>query len=156
MVIAIMGILMSVVLPYLPGDKRELLYEELDRFRARVAYAQTHAVLQSQDLGLAIEGNEYRFLQRAPAGWQALSDEPLQPQQIPEFLIQKLFIEGQEMLIDELPDEEVSAPRVLFLSSGEMTPFNYQLALSEQNYSSLEYDPLGEVKQETVDEAESE
>lgn len=153
-VIAIMGLLTSVVLPYLPGDKQELLYEELDRFESRVAYAQTHAVLQSQDLGLVVEEGEYRFLQRAKSGWEVIQEEPLQPQKIPEFLQQQLSIEGQALLIEDTLEEEVSPPKVLFLSSGEITPFAYQMSLSEQFYSSLEYDPLGEVKRETFNEAE--
>lgn len=153
-VIAIMGLLTSVVLPYLPGDKQDLLYEELDRFEARIAFAQTHAVLQSQDLGLAVEEGEYRFLQRVQAGWQVIEEEPLQRQKIPEFLQQQLFIEGQEYIPEDLIDDEIPPPKVLFLSSGEMTPFSYRMALSEQNYSGLEYDPLGEIKRETVNEAE--
>lgn len=153
-VIAIMGILASIVLPYLPGDKQDLLYKEVDRFEARIAYAQTHAVLQSQDLGLAVEEGEYLFLQRTKSGWQAITDEPMQAQKLPEFLRQKLLIEGQEYIAEETVDDEVSSPRVLFFSSGEVTPFTYQLALSESNYFSLEYDPLGEVKRESINEPE--
>ena len=153
-VIAIMGLLTSVVLPFLPGDKQELLYEELDRFESRVAYAQTHAVLQSQDLGLVVEEGEYRFLQRAKSGWEVIQEEPLQAQRIPEFLQQQLSIEGQEILLEDTLDDEVPPPKVLFLSSGEITPFGYQMSLSEQLYSTLEYDPLGEVKRDTINESE--
>ncbi|PID46077.1 MAG: type II secretion system protein GspH [Proteobacteria bacterium] len=151
--IAIMGILMSIVLPFLPGDKQELLYEELDRFEARVAYAQAHAVLQSQDLGFAVEDREYRFLQRTQSGWEPIQDEPLQPQKIPQFLQQKLLIEGVEVVVEEPLDDEPPTPKILFFSSGEVTPFTYRLALSENNYTTLEYDPLGEVKRNEFREA---
>ena len=153
-VIAIMGLLTSVVLPYLPGDKQELLNDELDRFASRIAYAQTHAVLQSQDLGLVVVEGEYRFLQRAQAGWKVMDEEPLQAQKVPEFLQQQLFVENQEYIQEDPVDEEVPSPKVLFFSSGEITPFSYRMSLSEQNYSSLEYDPLGEVKRESVNESE--
>lgn len=153
-VVAIMGLLTSVVLPYLPGDKQELLYEELDRFEARIAFAQTHAVLQSQDLGLAVDEGEYRFMARGASGWQVMDDESLKVQKIPDFLQQHLFIEDQEYFAEESADDEVVAPKVIFFSSGEITPFKYQLALSEYNYSSLEYDPLGEVKRESLNETE--
>lgn len=153
-VIAIMGVLASIVLPYLPGDKQDLLYDETDRFEARIAYVQTHAVLQSQDLGLVVKEGEYHFLQRTNAGWQVVTDEPLQAQKIPDFLQQTLLIEGQEYVAEEAIDDQMPPPKILFFSSGEITPFTYQLALSEQNYSSLEYDPLGEVKRESFNESE--
>ncbi|PWQ99979.1 type II secretion system minor pseudopilin GspH [Leucothrix pacifica] len=153
-VIAIMGLLTSVVLPYLPGDKQELLFEELDRFESRVSYAQTHAVLQSQDLGLVVDEGEYRFMQRGKSGWELIEEQPLQAQKIPEFLRQLASVEGQELIVEDSLDGEVPAPKLLFLSSGEITPFTYQLSLSEEIYSTLEYDPLGELKRESFNESE--
>lgn len=153
-VLTIMGILMSVVLPYLPGDKQDVLYDELDRFESRLAYAQTHAVLQSQDLGLSVEDGEYRFMQRAQSGWEVIEEEPLQTQSIPDFLSHQLFIEGVEVFTEEPVDDEIPAPKVILFSSGEVTPFSYLLALTEQAYSTLTYDPLGEVVREDFFEVE--
>jgi len=151
-VIAIMGLLTSIVLPYLPGDKQELLQDEVDRFESRIAYAQTQAVLQSQDLGLLIDGAEYRFMQRTAAAWQVLEEEPLQMQKIPEFLKQHLYIEGAEYIPEESIDPKERVPSVLFYSSGEISPFTYRLALAEKHYIELKYNPLGEVERESIHE----
>ena len=54
-VIAMMAILTAFVVPYLPGDRAELMQAEVDRFQSKIVYAHTQAILQSQDLGLIVD-----------------------------------------------------------------------------------------------------
>lgn len=151
-VIAMMAILTAFVVPYLPGDRAELLQTEIDRFQSKVAYAQTQAILQSQDLGLIVDEGSYKFVQRVKSGWDAFEEEPLQPQEIEPFFKQRILIEDVEFIPEISDDPELIKPIILFFSSGEMSPFKYELALSEQRYLSLEFDPLGESKQESFNE----
>lgn len=151
-VIAMMAILTAFVVPYLPGDRAELMQTEMDRFESKVIYAQTQAILQSQDLGLIVAEARYQFVQRVGSEWQVFEGEPLQAHEIEKIFKQRLLIEDVEF-IPEISDEPDSLrPAILFYSSGEMSPFKYQLALSEQHYLSLEFDPLGESKQELFNE----
>lgn len=151
-VIAMMAILTAFVVPYLPGDRSEQLQNEMDRFQTRVVYAQTQAILQSQDLGLVIDEASYKFVQRVKSGWQVLEEEPLQQQLVETFLKQRVLIEDTELIPDIAEDPESLKPVILFYSSGEMSPFKYELALSEQHYLSIEFDPLGESQQEMFNE----
>jgi len=151
-VIAMMAILTAFVVPYLPGDRAELMQKELDRFQSKVVYAQTQAILQSQDLGLIVDEESYKFVQRVKTGWAAFDEEPLQSQKIEEFFKHRVLIEGVEFIPEISDDPGLIKPSILFFSSGEMSPFKYELALSEQHYLSLEFDPLGETKQELFNE----
>lgn len=151
-VIALMAILTSFVVPYLPGDRAELLQNEVDRFQSKVVYAQTQAILQSQDLGLIVDEGSYKFVQRIKSTWQAFEEEPLQAREIEAFFKQRVFIEDVEVEPEISDDPEMLKPNILFYSSGEMSPFKYQLGLSEQQYLTVEFDPLGESKQDAFNE----
>lgn len=151
-VIAMMAILTAFVVPYLPGDRAELMQAEVDRFQSKIVYAQTQAILQSQDLGLIVDDTSYKFVQRVSSGWEEFEEEPLQSQTIESIFKQKILIEDIEYFPEISDDPEEIKPIVLFYSSGEMSPFKYQLALSEQQYLSVEFDPLGESKQESFNE----
>lgn len=151
-VIAMMAILTAFVVPYLPGDRAELMQTEMDRFQSKIVYAQTQAILQSQDLGLIIDDASYTFVQRVNSGWEEFQEEPLQVQSLESIFKHKVFIEDIEFFPEISDDPELIKPVILFYSSGEMSPFEYQLALSERQYLSLKFDPLGESKQESFNE----
>ena len=151
-VIAMMAILTAFVVPYLPGDRAELMQTEMDRFQSKIVYAQTQAILQSQDLGLIVDDASYKFVQRVNSGWEEFEEEPLQSQEIESVFKQKVLIEDVEFFPEISDDPELIKPVILFYSSGEMSPFEYQLALSEQQYLSLKFDPLGESEQESFNE----
>lgn len=151
-VIAMMAILTAFVVPYLPGDRAQLMQAEIDRFETKVVYAQTQAILQSQDLGLIVDEANYKFVQRVKSGWETFEEEPLQSQEIEKFFKHRILIEDVELIPEILDEPELVKPSILFYSSGEMSPFKYELALSELHYLSLEFDPLGESKQELFNE----
>ncbi len=99
-----------------------------------------------------IDDDSYKFVQRVNSGWEEFEEEPLQAQPIDSAFKHKIFIEGVEFFPEISDDPELIKPVILFYSSGEMSPFEYQLALSEQQYLSLKFDPLGESKQESFNE----
>ena len=151
-VIAIIGLITSVVLPYIPTDKTERMRTDADRFEALISYAQTQAILQSQDFGLMVEGSSYSFLQQIAGSWEAMDAEPLNPQKLEDYLTQTLYVEGDEVEPD--PFQATFVPTVILFSSGEISPFEYRLALSEQQFIRLKYNLLGEVEREYVDESQ--
>lgn len=146
-VIAIMALLTSIVIPYLPVDKTKQLLATADRFKLQISYAQSQSILQSQDMGLVLTETGYQFMQRAPEAWQPVDDEGIPPVKLDNFLTQQLFIEEVEYLSEEPLDDEPVVPGVLFFSSGETTPFEYRLSLSESAYVRLKFDALGEVEE---------
>jgi type II secretion system protein H len=150
-VIAIMGLITSFVLPYIPTDKADRMRSDADRFESLVSYAQTQAILQSQDLGLIVDGADYHFLKLESGSWQALEEEPLNPQKLESYLTQTLYVEDEAVTVDPLDD---IVPSVLLFSSGEISPFEYTLSLSEQQLIRLKYNLLGEVEREYVDETQ--
>ena len=150
-VIAIMGLITSFVLPYIPTDKADRMRSDADRFESLVSYAQTQAILQSQDLGLIVDGADYHFLKLVSGSWQAVEEEPLNPQKLESYLTQTLFLEDEVVEVDPLDDV---VPSVLLFSSGEISPFEYTLSLSEQQLIRLKYNLLGEVEREYVDETQ--
>lgn len=146
-VIAIMALLTSIVIPYLPVDKTKQLLATADRFKLQISYAQSQSILQSQDMGLMLTEAGYQFVQRAPEAWQPVDDEGIPPVKLDNFLTQQLFIEEVEYLSEEPLGDEPVAPAVLFFSSGETTPFEYRLNLSESAYVRLKFDALGDVEE---------
>jgi general secretion pathway protein H len=146
-VIAIMALLTSIVIPYLPVDKTKQLLATADRFKLQISYAQSQSILQSQDMGLMLTEDGYQFVQRVPEAWQPVDDEGIPPTKLDDFLTQQLFIEDTEYLSEEPLDGESAAPAVLFFSSGETTPFEYRLSLSEEAYVRLKFDALGDVEE---------
>ncbi|WP_022950661.1 type II secretion system minor pseudopilin GspH [Leucothrix mucor] len=146
-VIAIMALLTSIVIPYLPVDKTKQLLATADRFKLQISYAQSQSILQSQDMGLMLTEDGYQFVQRTPEAWQPVDDEGIPPTKLDDFLAQQLFIEDVEYLSEEPLDDESVAPAVLFFSSGETTPFEYRLSLSEEAYVRLKFDALGDVEE---------
>lgn len=146
-VVAIMAMLTSIVIPYLPVDKSKQLLAAADRFKLQIAYAQNQSILQSQDLGLITTDAGYQFVQRVPEGWHTLDDEGLPVVELEKFLEQQVFIEGVEYIPEAPLDEGTIAPAVLFFSSGETTPFEYRLSLSSEAFVRLNFDALGEVEE---------
>jgi len=146
-VIAIMALLTSIVIPYLPVDKTKQLLATADRFKLQISYAQSQSILQSQDMGLMLTEDGYQFVQRVPEAWQPVDDEGIPPTKLDDFLRQQLFIEDIEYLSEEPLDGESAVPAVLFFSSGETTPFEYRLSLSEEAYVRLKFDALGDVEE---------
>ena len=151
-VIAIMALITSFVLPYIPADKSDRMREDSDRFEALIAYAQTDAILQSRDLGMVVDGSNYSFLQQGTEGWETIEEEPLNSQSVESYLTQTLYIEDEEFVDNTFSDDLV--PSILFFSSGEISPFEYKLALSEQQFVRLTYNLLGDVEREYVDETQ--
>ena len=118
----------------------ERLEREARRLEAILGMAGEEAVLFGVELGLQITPEGYRFLRLDADGWTPVTggDTPLRPHELKEGVRLQMIREdeerrrlvgdggsGDEDADDDEEDDEDSGPRpdALFLSSGEITPF---------------------------------
>lgn len=142
-VIVIAAVLISAVALSFPPVGDKLLKEHADRFTALVSLAQDEAILQSTELAVEITPNGYSFYQNENNSWLALNANPFTKRALPSEISTKIYLDG--ILID-LKDREDSKPQVVILSSGEMTPFTYNLQFKNQSDITLKIDANGEIE----------
>lgn len=154
-VVFIIGLLAGLAV--LSVDDRaadDRLQQEAQRLDALLETAAEEAVLFGVELGLEITRDGYRFLRLDADGWTPITaqDSPLRPRALDENTTLRLIRADGE----EIGDEDGDAPRpdVLFLSSGEITPF--ELAMTGNGaHSRYRYEGqlTGELKMTRVTEA---
>jgi len=142
-VVVIVAVLISAVTLSFPPVGDKLLKEHADRFSALVVLAQDEAILQSNELAVEVTPDGYSFYQNINNSWQALSQTPFTKRSLPKEISSKIYLDG--ILID-LKDREESKPQVVILSSGEMTPFTYELKFKDQSEISLKVNANGEIE----------
>lgn len=117
------------------------LQTEAERLQALMQIAAEDAVLFGVEIGLDLTTDGYRFLRLEADGWTPIdgSQTPLRARALPADAELRLVQgEGQETRLpalrprggDESGDDRDGGPRpeVLFLSSGEVTPFELLLS----------------------------
>ena len=118
------------------------LEQELRRLTTLMDLAGEEALMQGRDIGLRIEPNSYNFYALDPdtGTWYALGDEGVfRSRTLPEGVRIELHMEGQEVTIGE-EQEDLPAPQVLILSSGELTPFELEM---ESEHADFRYRVVG-------------
>lgn len=157
-VVVIVAILSSAVVPMMSKTTDDLLAEQADRFVALIKLAQDEAILQSRQLGLQVDAQRYSFLQREDKSnnWVPFNDGPFRPRKLSAGTKTALFLD--EVAISSLTKQALDAegkpkikPQVFILSSGEMTPFRYELAFSTGSRFKIIFDAIGTSKIEKVE-----
>ena len=130
------------------------------RIAALIRLASEEALLTGRELGLRIDAEQLRFyvFEDETGRWLVLdADDTFRPRPIPEHLDLDLVLEGQAVQLAaaaSAPEGEddvmYTAPQLMFLSSGEATPFT--LTIREPGAESwvLEGDLLGRVSLEAL------
>ena len=160
-VVVIVALLASVVAPMVSKSADDLLKEQADRFIALVKLAQDEAILQSRQLGLMVNAEGYSFLQQQEDDsndWFFFSEGPFRQRKFSANIKTSLYLEDTDILLPEnntmLEEEEIETedgkrklkPQVFLLSSGEMTPFSYEMTLSTGSRIHMTFDAVGNVK----------
>ena len=114
---------------------------EAQRIAALATLAAEEAVLTGREYGLRIDDETLEFLlfDDLTRQWQPLADDRIfHPRPIPESIRLELVLEGQAVMLGgeaedttmpaEDEDEAVEPPQLMFLSSGEITPFTLTVA----------------------------
>jgi general secretion pathway protein H len=126
-VMLIIGIVLSVAALSLNGDKHEL-ENEARRLQALIALTGQEAVLQSKELAMQFSDDGYAFEAYDGEKWQPLEDdETLRQRTLPDDLVLEYRAEGDKMTLGSDDDDKKAPPRIYFLSSGEVSPFELTL-----------------------------
>ena len=147
-VIVIISIVISFISLSIGGDRRaEEIEREARRFAALLEMASEQAVLRSEEWGVRVEDDGYRFMVLDDTGkrWLPVADDAVfRPRTLPDWMRLEVELEGLEV---ELGEQEQEKPTVFLLSSGEMTAFTatFSALQSEVRYRVVG-DPLGRVE----------
>lgn len=148
-VVVIIAILMGAVAMSIPRDINDLMGEQADRFQALLSLSIDEAILQSRELALGFSDSGYTFYQMDNGAWQVNDDALFKSRQLPSSLLSQLYLEGVPVSLGE-PSEV--KPQVFILSSGEVTPFSYELQVAGQEKSiKINVDAIGGIEQEFLE-----
>lgn len=153
LVIALMAVVAVAVVVNIrpPGPEREL-ETEAKRFAALMEMAIEQAVFTSQQLGVVLDAEGYRFLRLDKEVWVELENDPIfRPRKLPEYLRTKLELEGLPWLEEDRltaasdslyeglfeEDEELLLPQIFIYSYGEFSPFSVTFRV-ESDFDEIE------------------
>ncbi|MDQ7074752.1 MAG: type II secretion system minor pseudopilin GspH [Gammaproteobacteria bacterium] len=123
------------------GNPAERQQKEAQRLLQLMHLASQQALLQSRQLGLRFEAQQYQFYQLIDGKrWQTLQEKQLRKRELPENLTFEIQIEGLSISLDEPRDEQQQKsrkPHIFLLSSGEILP-DFAILIQDQD-SRLQY-----------------
>jgi general secretion pathway protein H len=141
------------------GDTLDL---EARRLEQLFRLASEEAELKGYEIGFRHTPTVYQFVAvNAEGDWQALTEGPLRPREIPPLLSLRLRVDGRPVPpAQDIPpgapaqdsaDDAGLEPQILFLSSGELTAFSLELgATGLADGRLLSGDLLGRLTLETL------
>jgi general secretion pathway protein H len=141
----IIGILLRLATLAVDSNPARVLEQEAQRLAALLTLARQEALLQGQEMGVAIETTAYQFYLWQDSGWQLLKQDDLfHPQTLPTGLQAALSLDETPLTFGVTPTEK---PHLLLLSSGEITPFKITLNLvtTETPRYDIQGDLLGHI-----------
>lgn len=147
-VVLVAGIVAGVAVLSLRAAGAEARAAEAGRqVLAALAFARDEAELLGETRGLRVEAARYRLLAAADGGWTALPGRLGVPAPLPGGWRLRLEAEGRAMA-RRAPDD---APQVLFLGSGEATPFRLSVLLDDGREAfRIDGDGFGRLRGEAV------
>ena len=156
-VVLIIGIIVSfATLSISDRSQDDRLEVEVQRLTQLLQLASDEAVLLGIELGMgSAKGVAYAFMVIGEEGqWQIYeTDGPLRPRQLPDGVKMEIAVEEFSAPIAEQDEEEPLLPSLLFLSSGELTPFELQLtAEGARNVWRIEGDLTGKIQSRLLTE----
>lgn len=116
-----------------------------DKLQQQLLLAYQTAVLQQREFGFSLTPQGYAFVEYQEGEWFISEEKNLAPEILPEALEPTLLIDDQAIKPIKLDQPE---PQVLLLSSGETTPFEFDLEDRDSAWRiKLQGDFLGRVQQ---------
>lgn len=130
-VLIIVGLMASLAVLTLGGNSRQRELENTVReLYLLMQTAADQAVLNNQELGLAIDDDGYRFLAFEPLArtWKAEPERLFEARPLPEWMVVTPYIENDAPRLASGDDDQNSKnrPDIVFFSSGETTPFQLE------------------------------
>lgn len=109
------------------GGERQLA-REAARAQALIGYACEQAELVDRQIGISLNDHGYRFSRLERSNWLPIRTDELRPRQWLTGTNVALTRDGHRVLIDaQFPEK----PQLVCFSSGELTPFRLEMALSD-------------------------
>ena len=131
-VIVIMSVMLGYLVLSIGGSSPDKpLQDEAKRITALIQLASEQALLQSIEIGLLIDENNYQFLSKNEESWSSLPEKSFRHRTLPD------EIQLELVSIENAPppeQQEDPIPQILLLSSGEMTPFDLEIRADEIDY----------------------
>lgn len=129
MVVLVIGIAMAVtVFTVRGGGEERLARDEARRLERLVQVVSDESLFRVAEYGIEFTRTGYRFLRWDGTEWQPLPDPGvLRDRRWPDALTVSLEVEGRPVPLAPDFAAEEPVPQVVFLSSGEVSPF--QLAV---------------------------
>lgn len=132
------------------------LQTEAERIHQLMALASQTAVINNRQVGFIADASGYRFVELDDHGWLSFGDDqPLRPRSLPAPL--RLTLSARDI---RLPAEDKSStghskrrttPQVLFLSSGETTPFTLVVKADDvRDYYRIRGNLTGQIEMQHV------
>ncbi len=149
-VIVIMSIMLSFLVISIGGGERDKsLQDEAKRITALIKLAAEQSLLQSIEIGLLADEESYQFLKQDGEQWVPLPENNFRKRTLPQ------EIQFELISVDHAPPPEQlekPIPQILLLSSGEMTPFEFEIRGDDIDYYfSLTGSAMGQLSLQQVE-----
>lgn len=103
------------------------LKNEAHRLQQVMRLASEEALLQGVEIGMRSDGEEYSFLLIGEEGWvEYEGDTPFKTHKLETGV--ELEVTVEDFALPPPEDEDALIPQIVFLSSGEITPFDIDLS----------------------------
>lgn len=157
-VVVLIGIVLTFAVGSVgDGGRRDRIQHEAQRLASLVELVGEESVLQSAIIGLRFSENGYEFMRHQEKQWQGVGDDGLlKARQIDESMVMQLLVEGFSvdlpMIMTSSDNKEGLQPQVIFMPSGERTPFELSLIYEDDEAGFLlSVPPMGNVEQRRLD-----
>ena len=158
-VLIIVSVMSGIVVTSLPSSFQNSDFDEESlRLKTVIELIREESLTRASEYGLNTDKDNYSFLvyNEIEQNWTQLNTKPYAEHKLGYGILLKTSIEDNELILTDEEDEESSvpnAPRILLLSSGEMTPFEITIALGRDKTRTLVSDGYSElVWQDELDE----
>ena len=158
-VLIIVSVMSGIVVTSLPSSFQNSDFDEESlRLKTVIELIREESLTRASEYGLKTDKDNYSFFvyNEMEQNWTQLNTKPYAEHKLGYGILLKTTIEDNELILADEEDEESSvsnAPRILLLSSGEMTPFEITIALGRDKTRTLVSDGYSELAwQDELDE----
>ena len=158
-VLIIVSVMSGIVVTSWPSSFQNSDFDEESlRLKTVIELIREESLTRASEYGLKTDKDNYSFFvyNEIEQNWTQLNTKPYAEHKLGYGILLKTTIEDNELILTDEEDEESSvpnAPRILLLSSGEMTPFEITIALGRDKTRTLVSDGYSELAwQDELDE----
>ena len=150
-VLIIVSVMSGIVVTSLPSSFQNSDFDEESlRLKTVIELIREESLTRASEYGLNTDKDNYSFFvyNEIEQNWTQLNTKPYAEHKLGYGILLKTTIEDNELILTDEEDEESSvpnAPRILLLSSGEMTPFEITIALGRDKTRTLVSDGYSEL-----------